>query len=100
MGPEVELVDSAEALAEAAEALLADGSLRRRDSADRAVSDRRGELGFLLSDIPWKFAEIGARFLGRDIGDVRVVDLDELEAAGRALDRGARTRPPQTKGPT
>ncbi|MCP4574403.1 MAG: glutamate racemase [bacterium] len=89
MGPEVDLVDSAEALAEAAAARLAADSLRRRDSDDRAVSDRSGEMKFLLSDIPWKFAEIGERFLGRKIDDVRVVELDELEATGRDLDPGS-----------
>ena len=87
MGPEVTLVDSAEALAEAAAALLAAESLRRRDSDEPAVRD--GGMTFLLSDIPWKFAEIGERFLGRNIDDVRVVELDELEAAGRDLDEGS-----------
>ena len=89
MGPEVTLVDSAEALAEAAAALLAAESLRRRDSDEPAVRDGGGGMTFLLSDIPWKFAEIGERFLGRNIDDVRVVELDELEAAGRDLDEGS-----------
>ncbi len=86
MGAQVALVDSAEVLAEAAEAKLAELSLRRRDSDATDVRDRAGELSFLLSDIPWKFAEIGARFLGRPITDVRTVGLDELEEAGRRLD--------------
>jgi glutamate racemase len=85
MGAQVALVDSAEALAEAAEVRLADLSLRRRDSGSAEVREREGELAFLLSDIPWKFAEIGARFLGRPITGVRTVGLDELEAAGRKL---------------
>jgi len=89
MGPEVALVDSAEALAEAAAALLAAKSLRRRDSDETAVRGGGGGMTFLLSDIPWKFAEIGERFLGRSIGDVRVVELEELEAAGRDLDQGS-----------
>jgi glutamate racemase len=87
MGPQVVLVDSAEALAAAVQELLAACGLQCRDGD--APDGRAGDLAFLLSDIPWKFAEIGARFLGRDIGDVRVVDLDELEAAGRALDGSA-----------
>ncbi len=88
MGPDVALVDSAEALADAASALLASRGLRRRDSDETAV-ERRGNMTFLLSDIPWKFAEIGARFLGRPIDDVRVVGLDELEAVGRRLGEDA-----------
>lgn len=89
MGSDVALVDSAEALAEAAAARLRAASLRRWDSETAEVHDHRGEMTFLLSDIPWKFSEIGERFLGRPIGDVRVVDLDELEAAGRDLDAGS-----------
>ncbi len=85
MGPQVALVDSAEALAEAADGLLAELSLRRRDSARPEASDREGELSFVLSDIPWKFAEIGARFLGKPIGEVRTVGLDEMEEVGRRL---------------
>jgi glutamate racemase len=85
MGDEVALVDSAAALAEAAEALLAELGLRRRDSAEAGTHARAGELAFLLSDIPWKFAEIGARFLGKPISDVRTIGLDEMEDAGRRL---------------
>ncbi|HPF70264.1 MAG TPA: glutamate racemase [Candidatus Krumholzibacteria bacterium] len=79
MGPQVALVDSAEVLAAAAERLLTDRGLRRGDAA------RAGTLSFILSDIPWKFAEIGARFLGKPIDDVRTVGLDEMEEAGHRL---------------
>ena len=89
MGAGVALVDSAETLAEAAAARLAELSLRRRDSTEADVHNREGELSFLLSDIPWKFAEIGARFLGRTITGVRNVGLEELEEAGRRLDAAA-----------
>lgn len=85
MGPEVALVDSAEALAAAADELLGARGLRRRDGTGPSVPEREGDLCFLLSDIPWKFAEIGARFLGRPIADVRTVGLDEMEEAGRRL---------------
>jgi len=85
MGPGTALVDSAEALAEAADALLAELSLRRRDSDRPEPAAREGRLSFLLSDIPWKFAEIGARFLGRPVDDVDTVGLDEMEDAGRRL---------------
>lgn len=78
LGPDVRLVDSAEALATAACGELA---------AAGALTDGEGpgKLSFILSDIPWKFAEIGARFLGKPIEGVESVGLDELEAAGHAL---------------
>jgi len=74
LGSEVVLVDSADAVAEAAAELLA-----RVETAPSAPSS--GRLTFYLSDIPWKFAEVGARFLGQPIGDVTTVDLDELDQA-------------------
>ena len=76
MGPGVTLVDSADALAEAAQERLAELSLLRTEAG------RAGELEFYLSDIPWKFQEIGARFLGKPITEVITVGLDEMEAAG------------------
>lgn len=78
LGPDVRLVDSAESLATAACAALADGELLSSEP-------EAGRLSFILSDIPWKFAEIGARFLGKPITDVESVGLDEMEEAGRAL---------------
>lgn len=81
LGPAVQLVDSAESLATAAcDQLAASGLL--------CAGQRAGRLSFVLSDIPWKFAEIGARFLGQPIEDVESVGLDEMEAAGHALGRG------------
>ena len=74
MGPDVTLVDSADALASAAQDRLADLSLLRGDDS------RDGKLEFYLSDIPWKFQEIGARFLGKPIEEVITVGLDEMEA--------------------
>ena len=77
MGPDVNLVDSADALAAAAQDRLNElGLLRGGDD------QREGELEFYLSDIPWKFQEIGARFLGKPIHEVITVGLDEMEAAG------------------
>jgi glutamate racemase len=76
MGPEVMLVDSADALASAAQGRLSELSLLRTGD------DREGQLEFYLSDIPWKFQEIGARFLGKPISEVITVGLDEMEAAG------------------
>jgi glutamate racemase len=77
MGADVALVDSAESLAEAAEDRLDSMQLLRRDKG------REGELSFYLSDLPWKFSEIGARFLGKPIADPQVVGLDDMEAVGK-----------------
>lgn len=77
MGPGVALVDSAETLALAAEDRLDSMDLLRREKG------REGELSFYLSDLPWKFAEIGARFLGKPIPDAQIVGLDRMEAAGK-----------------
>lgn len=82
MGPGVDLVDSADTLAGAAAAQLeAAGLLRERNG-------REGKLSFHLSDIPWKFSEIGARFLGQPIDDATTVGLDEMEQAGRIIAKG------------
>jgi len=74
MGSDVTLVDSADALAAAAQDRLAELALLRGDD------NREGKLEFYLSDIPWKFQEIGARFLGKTIEEVITVGLDEMEA--------------------
>jgi glutamate racemase len=84
LGPGVRLVDSAATLAAAACDALAGGG-RLCEAGRPGCDDRPGRLSFVLSDIPWKFAEIGARFLGQPIGDVETVGLDEMEAAGHAL---------------
>jgi glutamate racemase len=106
MGPEVTLVDSADALAEAAATLLAvNGQLTRLSPSEGAsvaaepaemenvasTSTRQGKLVFYLSDIPWKFTEVGARFLGQPIADVTTVNLNEAERDGcLAADRKER----------
>ena len=82
MGSDTVLVDSAETLARAAENILRENGLLRHDPAGDPT---RGKLSYYLSDIPWKFAEVGARFLGRPITGVRTVSLAEMEAAGQAL---------------
>jgi glutamate racemase len=76
MGPNVTLVDSAAALAAAAQGRLEELGLLR------SQGDHEGQLTFYLSDIPWKFQEIGARFLGKPITEVVTIGLDEMEAAG------------------
>ena len=70
MGPEVTLVDSAEATACEVRDRLADRDLL----ADDAVA----EGGFYVSDIPLKFQEIAQRFLGRTIPLVTQVEVGEL----------------------
>jgi glutamate racemase len=77
MGSKTTLVDSADVLADAAADRLAELELLKKGGGE-------GRLSFHLSDIPWKFAEIGARFLGKPINDVQTVSLDEMEAAGVA----------------
>lgn len=76
MGDGTVLVDSADVLANAAEARLQAEGLQRAGGGE-------GRLTFFLSDIPWKFQEVGARFLGQPIQDVTTVNLDELEGEGR-----------------
>lgn len=70
MGPEVTLVDSAEATACEVRDRLADRGL---------LADSPGvEGGFYVSDIPLKFQEIAQRFLGRTIPLVTQVEVGEL----------------------
>lgn len=83
MGARVRLVDSAEVLAAAAEARLRQSGLLREQPADADATGRCGRLSYYLSDLPWTFAEVGARFLGRPVGEVHTVNLDELESEGR-----------------
>jgi len=83
MGPEVELVDSAEVLAKAAEEMLLKNDLLRSDSA----GSEGGTMSFLLSDVPWKFQEIGERFLGTSLDNMKTVSLAEMEAAGRIFEQ-------------
>jgi glutamate racemase len=78
-GRPITLVDSAQAMAEAAAA-----ELRRRDllcaggpgepGGRRAPKDETGRLRCYVTDEA-RVAEVGARFLGRDLGEVTLVDL-------------------------
>ena len=68
VGPGVRLVDSAEATAEAAERLLAERGLL-------AAAGARGSHRFFVTDLPERFAEVGARFLERPIERAELVDL-------------------------
>jgi glutamate racemase len=68
MGPDVSLVDSAEATAQAVAAVLDAMDAKARPGAP--VSHR-----FLVSDAPESFARVGKRFLGCNIDDVEWVDF-------------------------
>jgi len=66
MGEDVTLVDSAmETAAEVRETLSASGLLSGRRHG--------GSIEVFLSDIPYRFREVGERFLGRSIGNVEQV---------------------------
>ena len=67
-GQAVRLVDSAEATAEAVERLLgAQGLL--------APAGAQAEHRFFVTDVPERFAEVGARFLGRPIETAEQIDI-------------------------
>lgn len=68
MGEGVALVDSAEATADAVEALLASRGLL-------APAGRVPEHRYYVTDVPERFLEVGARFLGRPIERAELVDL-------------------------
>ena len=65
-GPGVTLVDSAEAMAERAAALLADMNLHN-------PSRKAPDYHFYVTDVPLRFQTIGERFLGRSLNNVHVV---------------------------
>jgi glutamate racemase len=67
-GPDVTLVDSANAMAESTAALLTDMNLHTpRPTAP--------EYRFWVTDVPLRFQTIGERFLGRTLGNVHVTSL-------------------------
>ena len=65
-GPDVALVDSAEAMAEQTAALLAQHKLSNPDRMPP-------EYHFWVTDVPLRFQTIGERFLGRGLNNVHVV---------------------------
>ncbi len=68
MGDQVTLVDSAEATAQAVQALLEE---RRWLAAPGAKATHR----YFVTDLPERFAEVGARFLNRPIDKAELVDI-------------------------
>jgi glutamate racemase len=78
VGDEVTIVDSAATTARAARALLRGrGLLRAEDAAPGATRPAPAALSFLATDGVGRFAAIGGRFLGREIGE-REIELVEL----------------------
>jgi glutamate racemase len=69
VGDEVVLVDSAEATAEVVKSQL----VSSRAFADPGPSPRHA---FYVTDVPERFREVGARFLGRPIPEAEQVDLN------------------------
>lgn len=67
-GPSVTLVDSANAMAERAAALLTDMNLH---NSTRTTPEYR----FWVTDVPLRFQTIGERFLGRTLNNVHVASL-------------------------
>jgi glutamate racemase len=65
-GSQVALVDSAEAMAERAAALLTDHDLHN-------PARTRPDYHFYVTDVPLRFQTIGERFLGRSLNNVHVV---------------------------
>jgi glutamate racemase len=65
-GPEIKLIDSAEAMADKAADLL-----NRQNLSN--MSERTPQYLFCVSDVPYRFQTIGERFLGRTLGQVELV---------------------------
>jgi glutamate racemase len=62
-GEGITLIDSADSTAEAVAALLQSNGLLQTDAVE-------AEHSFLVSDVPYKFREVGQRFLGRELASV------------------------------
>ena len=65
VGPGVQLVDSAEAMAKQVEELLDEKGLRN-------MSEELPAHRYFVTDVPYRFQEVGERFLGRALADVHV----------------------------
>lgn len=68
LGPSVTLVDSAEATAEAAALLL-------EERGERAQGTEAPRHSYFVTDVPERFVEIAARFLGRPVAAAEQVDI-------------------------
>ena len=91
LGARVRLIDSGEATARK----LAREARRNRGrgrvpAGRRGNGEERGSLRCYVSDIPRQFEAVGARFLGRHVGRVRLVAQDDLPWFERLPSRGGR----------
>jgi len=68
LGPEVTLIDSAEAMADIAADLI-----NKQNIGNKTCSPP--DYTFYVSDLPYRFQTIGERFLGRTLGRVELVSL-------------------------
>lgn len=72
-GRPVAIVDSGVAAAHELRALLEDRELRApREGSESA----RGSLRMMVTDRPGRFSEVASRFLGRDVGELSVEQID------------------------
>lgn len=71
VGPDVQLVDSGEETARAMAEILATEGLERDTDGEPTYT-------FFVSDSPYRFREVGRRFVGAMIGSVAHVDIDGL----------------------
>ena len=69
LGPHVQIIDSAKAVAREVAAFLQDRSLLREASLGE------GTVKLLVTDLPKSFDETASRFLGSDVGGAEQVDL-------------------------
>lgn len=70
MGPEVKLIDSAKATADTVRELLIKEDLITR-------TNQRGKYKFFVSDLHEKFVKIGRRFLGKNILQIKQINLEK-----------------------
>ncbi len=68
VGSKVALVDSAEETAKEVKRILEEGNLDRRAEGPAGIS-------VYVSDIPWRFKQVGERFLGKTIGSVEHIRI-------------------------
>jgi glutamate racemase len=68
MGPEVQLIDSGQATADALETILVDKALE-------APHDAKAYHRFIVSDDEARFRQVGSRFIGERLGKAEVVSL-------------------------
>ena len=75
MGDKVELVDSGEVIAKEVSRFLSDKDLLNPQASKKP--GQSGEQKFFVSDVPDKFTNLAARFLGQPVDKVTRVDISE-----------------------